>query len=351
VLRKGVARVTLYAIEINAMLDFLRRRTRSEHERIAAVLSAYVDGELAAEDQQRVEAHLAQCDACAEELRTLQYTKVLLAEAPTPPIPRSFVVRRADVEAPADTAPRRLFGLSTRLAYGYLKGATALVTMAFALVVAGDLIAQLGFGGAMLAPAPAEQAVVVEEVVEKEVEKVVEKEVVVQVTEEMQERYEETPTLVVEGTPEMEVQVEKVVVPTPVPLPAERSAAPTASPPVLEKEEIVQAPAAPEAGTTQDTAVEALPLPEATAVEETYDVGEISTPSPMPTATPPPSPLPSPTQTRTPSVTPERAVTTAVTERGGYGRPGILRIAEIGLGTTALILLVATLVARRQQSQ
>jgi hypothetical protein len=332
------------------MLDFLGRRTRSEHERIAAVLSAYADGELAAQDQQRVEAHLAQCDACAGELRTLQYTKALLAEAPTPPIPRSFVVRRADVEAPADRAPRRLFGLSARLAYGYLKGATALVTVAFALVVAGDLIAQLGFGGAMLAPAPAEQAVVVEKEAEKVVEEAVEKEVAVQATEGMQEGDEETPTLVVEGTPEMEVQVEKVVVPTPVPLPVERSAVPTASPPVLEKEGIVQAPAAPEKDTTQDAAAEDLSPTEAAPVEETYRAGEISTPSPMPTATPPPSPLPSPTQTRTPSVTLEPTVT-AATERGGYGRPGILRIAEIGLGATALILLVATLAVRRQQSR
>jgi len=70
----------------------------------------------------------------------------------------------------------------------------------------------------------------------------------------------------------------------------------------------------------------------------------------MLTVTRPPSPLPSPTQTRRPSVTLEPTVT-AVTERRGYGRPGILRIAEIGLGTTALILLVVTLAVRRQQSR
>jgi hypothetical protein len=332
------------------MLDFLRRRTTSEHKRIAALLSAYVDGELAAQDQQRVEAHLARCDACAEELRTLQYTKALLVEVPIPPIPRSFVVRRADVEAPADTVLRRPFGLRARLAYGYLKGATALVTVAFALVVAGDLIGQLGLGGAMLAPSPAEQAIVVEKEAEKVVEEAVEKEVPVQATEWVQEGDGETPTVVVEGTPEVEVQVERVAVPTPMPLPVERSAVPTASPPVLEKEEIVQAPAAPKAGITQEAVAEDLSPTEAAPAEETYGVGEISTPSPMPTATPPPSPLPSPTQTSRPSVTLQPTVT-SVTERKGYGRPGILRIAEIGLGTTALILLVATLAVRRQRSR
>ncbi len=318
------------------MLDFVRRRTKSEHERITAMLSAYIDGELRAKEQRQVEAHLARCEACAEELRALQYTKALLAEAPMPRIPRSFVVRRADLEAPADAAPRRAFGLGPRLSYGYLKGATALVTVAFALVVAGDLIAQLGFGGAQLAPAPAREAAVVETVEVK-------KEMVVQATEGGQESYEETQALAVEGAPEEEVQVEKVVLPaaTPAP-PVERSAVPTASPPAQEKEqESIRSLAVPEETATQTVPAEYLPM-DAAAVEETF------TPLPMPTATPPP-PLPSPAPTSPPPVTSEPTSTAVVAERGGYYGPSVLRITEIGLGTLALILLVVTLIVRRQQ--
>lgn len=343
------------------MLDFVRRRIQSEHERIAAMLSTYIDGELMAKDRGQVETHVARCDACAEELRTLQYTKALLAEAPMPRIPRSFVVRRADLEAPTDAVPRRPFGLSSRLAYGYLKGATALVTVAFALVVAGDLIAQLGSGGEQLAQAPEREAIVVQEaaVVEKEVEETVEverivekvveveKEVVVQVTESVQEIYEVTPTLVVEGTPE-KVQVEKEAMPGPTPAPAERSAAPTASPPALEKAESIQTLAVSEAATVQDTAAEDLSTE--TAAEETYGAGETSMPPPMPTATPPLSPVPSPTLTSPPPATSEPPGTTTVAERESYRSPSALRVAEIGLGILALVLLVATLAIRRQQS-
>lgn len=336
------------------MLDFVRRRTKSEHERVTAMLSAYIDGELRAKEQRQVEAHLAHCEACAEELRVLQYTKALLAEAPMPRIPRSFVVRRADLEAPADAAPRRAFGLGPRLSYGYLKGATALVTVAFALVVAGDLIAQPGFGGAQLASAPAREATVVETVE-------VEKEMVVQATEGVQESYEETQALAVEGAPEEEVQVEKVVLPAATPAPSvERLVVPTASPPAQEKEqESIRSLDVPKEAATQTVAAEDLPV-EAVAVEETYGADETPMPTPMPAATPPPShlpsttlipspsPLPFPIPTSPPPVTPEPTATTVVAERRGY--PGILRITEIGLGTLALILLVATLLVRRQQS-
>ena len=319
-------------------MDFLRRRNNAKHERTTAMLSAYVDGELEAEDRQRVEAHVAQCDACAEELRTLRYAKNVLARAPIPRIPRSFVIRRADLET---TAPRRLFGLSTRLAYGYLKGATALVTVVFALAVAGDLIAQLSFGRGELALAPGAQATVVDKVVEVEKAVQVEKEVVVQDTEEMEQSYQETPTLVVEGTPEMEMPAEKIVTPAPV----ERSALPTASPPVPGTEPSIQALAVPEPATTQEAVTGDLPPKEAVSVEsveESSKAGETFTPLPMPTATPPPSPVP--------SATPEPAVTTVVREREDTGGLTGFRIAEIGLGAAVLILLVATLVVRRQQS-
>jgi len=258
------------------------------------MLSAYLDGELTAKDQQRVEAHLSHCDACAEELRTLQYTKVLLVKVPVPRIPRSFVVRRADLETPAAAASRRRFGIGSRLAYGYLRGATALVTVAFALVVAGDLIGQLGFGGRQPATAPVEEAYVAE------------KEIVVEVTKVVQKAVEEP--VVVKDTPVAEVEkvVEKAMEPAPTPSPTRRQVSPTASPPVREMEkEGVQSLAVPEAVPTQAaTAEDSLPT-ETIAVEEVYSAGETSTPAPIPTVTPPtPAPLPL-TPTSPPRVTPE----------------------------------------------
>lgn len=328
------------------MLDFLRRRTKSEHEHIAALLSAYVDGELTAQGQQRVKAHLAHCEACAEDLRTLRYTKALLAEVPMPRLPRSFVVRRADLEVRPATARRRAFGLRSGLAYAYLRGATAVVAVAFALLLAGDLIAQLGFGSLgtrQPVMVPVKGADVFEREAAVEVTKVVEKSL----------GLEEAGG--VEGTPPpaVEKEVEMVVAPAATPSPAARGVSPTASLPAPEKaQEGVQPLAVPEEAPTQHTADENLMPTEIAAAEEAYGAGETSTPAPMPAVTPP-SPTPSLTATPSaaiPAGAPEETDASLRSRGEGYRWPSVIRMAEIGLGGLALILLVVTLIVRRRQS-
>jgi hypothetical protein len=314
------------------MLNFLRQRTQSEHEQIMAMLSACIDGELTAKDRQRVEGHLSQCDACTEELRTLQYTKTLLDEAPMPRVPRSFVVRRADLEAAAARAPRRILGLSPRLAYGYLRGATALVTVVFAVLVAGDLTVRLGLGRGQRGMAPAREAYVVEQ------------EKVVEVTKVVQEALEEP--VVVEGAPAVEVEkvvVEKEVEAAPTPSPATRQTLPTATPPAGEMElESVRPLAVPEAAPTQAAGIAAMPPTEIVPAAEADSADETPTPAPMPTVAPP-SPTPRPL---VPTATPVAGTAPARKRL----RLAAIRKVEIGLGALALVLLVATLAVRRQQS-
>jgi len=314
-------------VEMTVMLDFLRRRIKSEHAQTQAMLSACVDGELTAREQQRVEAHLAHCDACVEELRTLRYTKELLSKAPMPLLPRSFVVRQADLEERPVMARRRGFGL----AYAYLKGATAVIAVAFALLVAGDLIAQLSLGtsGVMMpAMAPAERVYEGEQEVPVEstivVQKAVKETVVVEKV---------TGTVEVEGkeivvTKEGEVQ--KAVT-------AVRQALPTASlpPPQVEQQAV-------ESLTLPEDAVGggAPPPTEVAAAEKAADADATFTPTLFPSATPFPTVQP---------IEPEKTIAALGIERGSRLWLSPIRVIEIGLGGLALILLAITLIARRQQ--
>jgi len=318
------------------MLDFLRHRTQSEHERIVTLLSAYLDGELKVEEQRRVEGHLAQCDTCAEELRTLKYTKALSIEAPPPRIPRSFVIRRADLEVPAGGTSRRLLGLSPKLAYAYMRGATALVAVAFAVLVAGDLMRSFSTGGRQPAMAPVKETWVVEQAIVAEVTAVVEKAVEEPVV------GQDTPLAV-----EVQKEVEKTVMPDATPSPAVRQTPPPAE---GAKEEAVQALAVPEAASEEATDATGDTLSkESVGTPEAYRAGDTPLPVPTPTATPSsPTPVP-PTPTSPPPATLEPP--THVALRKTKSRLGIstLRIAEIGLGTLVLVLLVVTLIFRRQQ--
>lgn len=108
------------------MLSFLRNLGQSEHQRIEEMLSAYIDGELSPKERARVERHLAQCEVCARNLRTLRQTVGLLRQLPTVPAPRSFVLR---------PAPRPV---RAGRAYTYLRAATALAAALLIVALAGD---------------------------------------------------------------------------------------------------------------------------------------------------------------------------------------------------------------------
>lgn len=112
------------------MLEVL---ARIRHRRIRRQLSPYLDGMLSARENRRLEAHLARCRACRDELAELQATIQALAELPLAETPRSFALT---------AAPRRVEALrpaSRRLEFG-LRLATAAAAFVLAIVAVGDLL-------------------------------------------------------------------------------------------------------------------------------------------------------------------------------------------------------------------
>jgi hypothetical protein len=129
-------------------MSILRRK--SEHQWVGESLSAYIDGELAPRERTRVEQHLRECQACAENLRTLRETVALLKELPVIPAPRSFAVH------PRVTRPRPAPAPSA-WGYGLLKGATAMAALLLVLLVGGDVALHV-VGGPLVSWAPAAPA-------------------------------------------------------------------------------------------------------------------------------------------------------------------------------------------------
>jgi hypothetical protein len=116
------------------MLEVL---ARIHHRRIRRQLSPYLDGALSARDSRRLEGHLAQCQACRDELAELRATVQTLAELPLAEVPRSFALAAAPVPVLRPAARRMEFGL--RLA-------TAAAAFALAAVLVGDFAGLPGAG-------------------------------------------------------------------------------------------------------------------------------------------------------------------------------------------------------------
>jgi hypothetical protein len=113
------------------MLEVL---VRIRHRRTRRQLSPYLDGMLSDAESRRLEAHLAQCRACGDELAELRATVQSLAELPLAEAPRSFALTAAPqrIEAPRLGGARRLeFGLGL---------ATVAVAFVLAVVASGDLL-------------------------------------------------------------------------------------------------------------------------------------------------------------------------------------------------------------------
>jgi len=106
----------------------------SGHRYARKRLSSYMDGQLSDREQARVQAHLQACPECRQDLRTLQWTKELAQQVPVLPVPRSFIVRQADLEPRAAAQARFRF---TRALAG-LQTAAAVVAVLLVAVVAGD---------------------------------------------------------------------------------------------------------------------------------------------------------------------------------------------------------------------
>jgi len=113
------------------MWTWLKRVLQSEHQWATQQLSAYLDGELSPSDRARVEAHLRECQLCAEELKTLRWTARLTAQMPMLKAPRSFLITEAVAQ------PRRA---RLNVAYGYLRSASIAAAALLLIVVMGDLL-------------------------------------------------------------------------------------------------------------------------------------------------------------------------------------------------------------------
>ncbi len=111
------------------MLEVL---ARIRHRRMRRQLSPYLDGMLSAGDRRRFEEHLAQCQACRDELAELRATVRAMAELPLVEAPRSFALAEPRPAWVVRPALRRL-ELGLRLA-------TVAAALALAAVLVGDFV-------------------------------------------------------------------------------------------------------------------------------------------------------------------------------------------------------------------
>ena len=113
------------------MWKWLNRVFPSGHQWAARHLSAYLDDELPPPERTRVEAHLKECHACMQELRSLRWAVQLTAQMPMLKAPPSFLITEGVAE------PHRA---PLSLAYVYLRGATLAVGALLLVVLAGDVL-------------------------------------------------------------------------------------------------------------------------------------------------------------------------------------------------------------------
>ncbi len=122
-------------------MSLLRKRdARAEHRYVEERLSAYLDGELSSRDRAVVDRHLARCQHCRWNLKTLRQTIQWTRSLPSVPVPRAFTI---PVQSKPVPVPR------WRWSMPLLQGATALVAVLFFLAVAGNAY--------LARPAPASQ--------------------------------------------------------------------------------------------------------------------------------------------------------------------------------------------------
>ena len=302
------------------------RLREAEHDRVHQSLSSYIDQEISSAEQARVEAHLSMCETCRHDLRTLRWTRGLLRETPPVQVPRSFVIREADITSPKPVRRRSWFAV---------QWAATVVAALFVLVLAGDMLtgAWISRGGvqpaAMLA---SEEQVESGPVVRKMVE-------------------EEVATEVSTEAPLFSAEKSAPATGVPTPAPDSRAGNDTLA---QEAEKVGEtdvvtdtarlAAAAPEGGSP-----EAAGTPESESVAERED--ELETRS-----VPPTEEGPDLAQTREQVVAPSPVVETAeelpVEEPQGSllrsTRVG-WRVAEIGLGVALVALVIAIVWTRRRR--
>jgi hypothetical protein len=305
------------------MLEVL---ARIRHRRNRRQLSPYLDGMLSDQESRRLEAHLAQCQACRDELAELRATVQALAELPLAEVPRSFALTAAPrrIEAPQPASRRLELGLGL---------ATAVVAFILAVVAAGDLLGVPGGGEQEEQPAALE----------------------------MRSLTATTETGVPEpGTPEVQppqpTLEDKAMTEAPAapPAPAGMGGAPeeaTAVPPEANATEPPAQLTVP--GITQPATAAATPPPEATGTAAAASPPAAQE-TPAATATPPPvgaQIAPSQPEEKPPSeageATAEAARESRAVEGGGPSRETVVRWLEIGLASGVVLLFVSWVLARR----
>jgi anti-sigma factor RsiW len=299
---------------------FQKRTENKRHLYVEERLSAYLDGELTPQEQTSVQQHLESCPACQWNLDSLQQTVQWTRELPTVPVPRVFTI---PVPAQPRRVPQRTWGLPM------LQGATALVALLLAFVVAGDFL----LTGVRPLPAPGDEMLLMEAPaesqptvwVEKEVQAIAETmvETVIEAVEVEAETVIETVAVEVaveapqtvaveeEVVVEVTLEVEKAVEEPPA-APAPRAAEPTAT------ESIQDAVAAPVEGESSTAGVVAFASPSPEAFKTSTEKARVEEASAEADRTAAPEPTPEPLATSAPPLAAEapRAEEPAV---GGEG--------------------------------
>ena len=119
------------------------RKTRCH--KVRGMLSEYIDNRLDSEDQGVVEHHLEICEACSNELESLQMTMQLLNQVPLVPAPRSFAISEVETGLVSIFEPQRL---------GWLRPATAFATVTLIALLIVDFLQVVPHDQIMLSPTP-----------------------------------------------------------------------------------------------------------------------------------------------------------------------------------------------------
>ena len=119
------------------MFEADEKRGQSREEQLDELLSAYLDGMLAVDEQAQLELQLERDPALRARLRGLRLTVRSLAALPQVEVPRNFILSPAMVK---DKTPRPASRLRTpRRSWPVFGWATAIATLLLMFVVAGDV--------------------------------------------------------------------------------------------------------------------------------------------------------------------------------------------------------------------
>lgn len=283
--------------------------SRNDHIRAEELFSAYIDKRVTADEQTFVERHVASCADCRTKLQATRAMIVALKAMPPVRAPRSFVLPKELAKQPK----RSVFAW-----YPALRFATVMAVVAFAFVFASDLLTIRGGSvSSVTLSAPAPTAL----------------------------QAPAAAPMAQEAQAQAAPATSAPAAPAPA-QPAMKAAEPTQVPTAIADQSL--ATAAPVAGmmrvqaTDTPTATNPMALMAQPATSETLTMtaaSDLVQPTEMAEATP------APDRDRYDQATPESAAPSATHEVVQALDP--LRIATIALGGLVVVLLAATLIARR----